>query len=229
MQAAVQDCPDELWEGSMWPVPRLDGWWGSLVGPDGAVDTDPAVQDELMQRFSAPWFCAWHALEVLDCDLAGAMEPWKPPPPFDNSYTGRPSGLDSSRDPRVRGVVSRPCAQDARAPDGREGGHAATGGTPLRGPAVRIARHWDPRPHHRARFPDPTVHERLRTGSLTPKAARRCASLRGDRVRTMSPSLTRRCWSRCCSPGGSLSEHPDAADHRRTNRANPAQHAVASR
>jgi hypothetical protein len=88
IQAAVQDCTDELWQGTMWPVPRLEGWWGSLRGPDGAVDTDPTVQDELMQRFSAPWFCAWHALEVLDYDLAGAMEPWQPPPPFEDSYTG---------------------------------------------------------------------------------------------------------------------------------------------
>ena len=88
MQAAVQDCTDELWEGSMWPVPRHERWWGSLRSPDGTVNSDPAVQDELMQRAGAPWFRAWHALEVLDYDLAGEMEQWKPPPPFDLSYTG---------------------------------------------------------------------------------------------------------------------------------------------
>jgi hypothetical protein len=88
LQAAVQDCTDELWEASMWPVPRVEGWWGSLRGPDGTVNSDPAVQDELIQRGSAPWFRAWHALEVLDYDLAGEMEPWEPPPPFDQSYTG---------------------------------------------------------------------------------------------------------------------------------------------
>jgi len=88
LQVAVEGYPDEVWEANMWPVPRIEGWWGSLRGPDGAINSDPVVQDELMQRASAPWFRAWHALEVLDYDLAGEMEPWKPPPPFDQSYTG---------------------------------------------------------------------------------------------------------------------------------------------
>ena len=88
MQAAVQDCTDELWETSMWPVPRIEGWWGTLRGPDGTIEGDPAVQDQLIQRSSAPWFRAWHALECLDYDLAGEMEPWKPPAPFERSYTG---------------------------------------------------------------------------------------------------------------------------------------------
>lgn len=88
MQAAVQDCPDGLWEASMWRVPRDEVFWGSLRGPDGAVNSDPAVQDQLIQRFGAPWFVAWHALEVLDYDLAGEMEPWEPPAPFDQSFTG---------------------------------------------------------------------------------------------------------------------------------------------
>jgi len=88
MQAAVQDCTDKLWEESMWLVPRDEVWWGSLRGSDGTVNSDPAVQDGLIQRFGAPWFRAWHALEVLDYDLAGEMEPWKPPAPFHLGQTG---------------------------------------------------------------------------------------------------------------------------------------------
>ena len=60
LSAAVRDCPDELWESSMWDVP------GS----------------EAEQRRSAPWAVAWHALECLDYDLTGELGPWAPPPPF---------------------------------------------------------------------------------------------------------------------------------------------------
>ena len=65
LQAAVEGGPDDLWEGSMWTV-------------------DPGQPD----AYSAPWLRAWHALEVIDYDLAGEFEPWKPPPPFDKSFTG---------------------------------------------------------------------------------------------------------------------------------------------
>jgi hypothetical protein len=66
LEAAVRDCSDEVWETSMWEVPARDG----------------AVRHELVQRHSAPWSIAWHALEVLDYDLAGDLVPWAPPVPF---------------------------------------------------------------------------------------------------------------------------------------------------
>jgi hypothetical protein len=65
LQAAVQNCPDELWQEPMW------------AAPDGQPP-----------EWGTPWLRAWHALEVLDYDLTGELAPWKPPPPFDTSMTG---------------------------------------------------------------------------------------------------------------------------------------------
>lgn len=81
LQAAVRDCSDELWETSMWPVPARDAGV-DLPGPDGRLVTDPAARRTLIQRHSTPWSIAWHALEVLDYDLAGEFVPWVSPGPF---------------------------------------------------------------------------------------------------------------------------------------------------
>lgn len=74
MEAAVGDCPDELWETDLWPdeapTTPVDG--GGLEG-------------------SAPWFLAYHALMVLDYDLAAEFEPWNPPPPFDDNTWALPN------------------------------------------------------------------------------------------------------------------------------------------
>lgn len=48
--------------------------------------TEPGQRDALIQRWSTPWSVAWHALEVLEYDLAGELEAWAPPLPF----TGKP-------------------------------------------------------------------------------------------------------------------------------------------
>ena len=81
LAAAVRDCPDELWTASMWSVQAAE-IVGELRDVDGNLVTDPAERDALAQRWSAPWSVAWHALEVLDYDLAGGMDGWVPPPPF---------------------------------------------------------------------------------------------------------------------------------------------------
>ena len=81
LEAAVRDCSNELWETSMWRVPARDAD-NELPGPDGTLVTDPAARHSLVQRHSTPWSIAWHALEVLDYDLAGEFVPWAPPPPF---------------------------------------------------------------------------------------------------------------------------------------------------
>lgn len=81
LEAAIRDCTDELWETSMWVVPARDAD-AELTGPDGTLVTDPAARHALVQRHSTPWSIAWHALEVLDYDLAGEFVPWAPPPPF---------------------------------------------------------------------------------------------------------------------------------------------------
>lgn len=81
LAAAVRDCPDELWRVSMWNV-RTSDIVGQVRAVGGRPDTDTAQRDVLVERWSAPWSVAWHALEVLDYDLAGELHAWAPPPPF---------------------------------------------------------------------------------------------------------------------------------------------------
>jgi hypothetical protein len=70
MEAAVTDCPTEIWEMDMWPA---------------EAPTAPTPQGGL--HGSAPWFLAYHALLTLDYDLTAEFEPWEPPQPFDeNTY-----------------------------------------------------------------------------------------------------------------------------------------------
>src|SRR5262245_56359974 len=58
MEAALTDCPDELWQTDLWPeeAPTAAAPHGGLHG-------------------SAPWFLGYHALTTLDYDLAGEFEP----------------------------------------------------------------------------------------------------------------------------------------------------------
>jgi hypothetical protein len=81
LAAAMRDCTDELWESGMWDVPA-DLFGPEPPGPDGKPVTDLAARTALVQRRSAPWSVAWHALECLDYDLTGEFGPWAPPPPF---------------------------------------------------------------------------------------------------------------------------------------------------
>jgi hypothetical protein len=70
MEAALTDCPDELWATDLWP---------------NEAPTGPTPHGGL--HGSAPWFLAYHALLTLDYDLTAEFEPWEPPQPFDeNSY-----------------------------------------------------------------------------------------------------------------------------------------------
>jgi hypothetical protein len=64
LEAALRDCPHELWHVSMWEVPA------------------PEEQHELAQRLSTPWAIAWHALERLDFVLTGRFVPWEIWPPL---------------------------------------------------------------------------------------------------------------------------------------------------
>jgi hypothetical protein len=74
MKAALTDCPDILWEKDLWPdeAPTAPTSHGGLHG-------------------SAPWFLAYHSLLTLDYDLAAELEPWQPPPPFDENTFGFPN------------------------------------------------------------------------------------------------------------------------------------------
>lgn len=81
LDAAVRECPNHSWRVPMWRVEPSD-IVGEIRAADGRLVTDPAEREALVQRWSAPWSVAWHALEVLDYDLSGELEPWCPPPPF---------------------------------------------------------------------------------------------------------------------------------------------------
>src|SRR5439155_4297549 len=76
MEAAVQDCTDELWQANMWEVPVDTD--AEVRGPDGNLVTDPAKRRALAQRYGQPWYIAWHALEVLDANLTGYFVAWEP-------------------------------------------------------------------------------------------------------------------------------------------------------
>lgn len=74
LEAAIGDCPDELWEIDLWPdeASTTRNEYGALVG-------------------SAPWLLAHHALTILDYDSTGDFEMWVPPTPFDDNTWGEPN------------------------------------------------------------------------------------------------------------------------------------------
>jgi hypothetical protein len=57
LRSAVRDCPDELWEESLWDDKSLPG-------------------------FSEFWYVAYHAMFWLDLYLSGSSEGFAPPSPF---------------------------------------------------------------------------------------------------------------------------------------------------
>lgn len=76
MEAAVRDCPDEMWSEPMWPVPDPPPD-GEVRGPAGDLVTDPADRHALVQLYATPWAVAWHALERLDFMLTRGVVPWE--------------------------------------------------------------------------------------------------------------------------------------------------------
>ena len=76
MEAALTDCPDDLWETDLWP---------------NEAPTGPTPHGGL--HGSAPWFLAYHALLTLDYDLAAEFEPWGPPRPFDENTYSSPNRM----------------------------------------------------------------------------------------------------------------------------------------
>ena len=62
LDGALRDCPDELWEKSLWED-QPDQW--------------------VAAGFSAYWYLCYHTLFWLDLYLTGAEEGFAPPAPFD--------------------------------------------------------------------------------------------------------------------------------------------------
>jgi hypothetical protein len=76
MEAALTDCPDNLWETDLWPDEAPTG-----PTPHGGL------------HGSAPWFLGYHALLTLDYDLSAEFEPWEPPQPFDENTFAFPDRI----------------------------------------------------------------------------------------------------------------------------------------
>ena len=66
LQRALRDCPDELWQASMWHVSRTDPW----VWPKSGTEPVPERTDESIQQFSAFWLVGYHCLWFLDFYLS---------------------------------------------------------------------------------------------------------------------------------------------------------------
>lgn len=81
LHAAVRDCPEELWEASMWEVVDDDPTQ-EVRGSGPVVVTDGAERRRLLQRLGTPWGVAWHALERLDFLLTSGFVPWEVWPPL---------------------------------------------------------------------------------------------------------------------------------------------------
>jgi len=76
MEAALVDCPDDLWKTDLWPDEAPTG-----PTPHGGM------------HGSAPWFLAYHSLSTLDYDLTAEFEPWEPPQPFDDNTYAFPNRM----------------------------------------------------------------------------------------------------------------------------------------
>jgi hypothetical protein len=62
LEAALRNCPSELWEASIWHVPRTDAW----VWPAAGTEPVPERTDDSIQHFSAFWVVGYHCLWFLD-------------------------------------------------------------------------------------------------------------------------------------------------------------------
>jgi hypothetical protein len=87
MEAALADCPDDLWQTDLWPDEALTG-----PTPHGGL------------HGSSPWFLGYHALSCLDYDLTGEFEPWAPPQPFNDNTYGFPNRVFTK--PELLGYVA---------------------------------------------------------------------------------------------------------------------------
>jgi hypothetical protein len=171
LSAVVQDCPDELWRTPMWRV-QASEIAGEVYDDGGSALTDRAQRDARIQRWSQPWSVAWHALEVLDYDLAGELDTWTPPPPFANNPHWRTFTVHVAwSQAEIAGYIDHCRQRVTESFRDMTEDKAATplpGGAPLRGYALRVDRHRSHRTHHRPRHPDPAVHDLAMSGVRPP-------------------------------------------------------------
>lgn len=97
IEEALRACPDARWEDSLWHVPRTDPW----VWPAPGVEPVPERTDGSIQRFSAFWCVAYHALWFLALYATPAGAPFESAP----AARGGPEELPF---PAADGAVSVP-------------------------------------------------------------------------------------------------------------------------
>jgi DinB family protein len=69
LERALRECPDELWEASVWRVSPDDPW----MWPAEGIEPIPERTEESIQAISAFWAVAYHCLWYLDFYLTTDM------------------------------------------------------------------------------------------------------------------------------------------------------------
>jgi hypothetical protein len=91
LAALVRECPDDVWELSMWDVTKDSGWGRPQPPILANGDPDPRGVD----AHSAVWYATLHLVYTLDWNFSARASAWAPPPPF------RKGDLDAGRLPRT--------------------------------------------------------------------------------------------------------------------------------
>ena len=76
LEAALRECPDDLWDRSVWVVKKTDPW---IWPKDGQAH---GRTEESIQVFSTFWLVAYHCLFFLDFYLWDGTGEWATPPTF---------------------------------------------------------------------------------------------------------------------------------------------------
>lgn len=86
----VRECPDDVWELSMWEVTKDQGW--GRPKPPMLANGNPDPRG--VNAHSAVWYTTLHLVYTLDWNFAARAPSWEPPPPF------RKDDLDGGRLPQ---------------------------------------------------------------------------------------------------------------------------------
>jgi hypothetical protein len=87
--AMVRDCPEHVWELSMWDVTKDEGWGR----PKPPLLADGSPDSRGVDAHSSVWYTTLHLVYTLDWNFSARAPEWEPPPPF------RKGDLDSGRLP----------------------------------------------------------------------------------------------------------------------------------
>ena len=91
LAALVRECPDNVWEMSMWDVTRDRGW--GRPQPPVLADGNPDPRG--VNAHSAVWYATLHLVYTLDWNFSARVSSWEPPAPFrkdDLDATGSRTG-----------------------------------------------------------------------------------------------------------------------------------------